>query len=94
MSWVVAAVGQVTHPLTFIGNPHLLAPQHLAHYPPVLCACVCVCVCVCWVVVVVGGGWAGKDGCDYKTGKGCPCHHLNGGPCLFNVVEDVAEVRF
>ena len=26
-----------------------------------------------------------------KQEKNCPCHHLNGGPCLFNVVEDVSE---
>lgn len=29
-----------------------------------------------------GGGGPGSDGCNYTTGAGCPCHHLNGGPCL------------
>eukprot|EP00040_Diaphanoeca_grandis_P027757 m.158827 g.158827 ORF g.158827 m.158827 type:complete len:637 (+) comp31110_c0_seq1:223-2133(+) len=37
------------------------------------------------------GGGPGKDGCNYTTGRGCPCHHLNGGPCLFNVVLDPSE---
>eukprot|EP00911_Craspedida_sp_UC1_P000300 UC1_evm1s229 len=44
--------------------------------------------------VIVGGdpgGGPGLDGCDYSTGKGCPCHHLNGGPCLFDVVADPSE---
>jgi len=38
-----------------------------------------------------GGGDPGPDGCNYTTGKGCPCHHLNGGPCLFDVVADPSE---
>ncbi len=38
-----------------------------------------------------GGGGPGLDGCNYTTGVGCPCHHLNGGPCLFDVVRDKTE---
>ena len=38
-----------------------------------------------------GGGGPGLDGCNYTTGSGCPCHHLNGGPCLFDVVNDETE---
>ena len=26
-----------------------------------------------------------------SSGSGCPCHHLNGGPCLFDVVSDPSE---
>lgn len=37
------------------------------------------------------GGDPGPDGCNYTSGKGCPCHHLNGGPCLFDVVADPSE---
>eukprot|EP00812_Abedinium_dasypus_P002300 NODE_127_length_2008_cov_362.831029.p1 GENE.NODE_127_length_2008_cov_362.831029~~NODE_127_length_2008_cov_362.831029.p1 ORF type:complete len:474 (-),score=87.10 NODE_127_length_2008_cov_362.831029:569-1990(-) len=33
----------------------------------------------------------GGDGCNYASGAGCPCHHLNAGPCLFNVVHDPSE---
>lgn len=40
-----------------------------------------------------GGGGPGLDGCNYTTGTGCPCHHLNGGPCLFNVVLDPTEAK-
>ena len=39
------------------------------------------------------GGGPGPDGCNYTTGKGCPCHHLNTGPCLFDVVTDPEESR-
>jgi hypothetical protein len=39
------------------------------------------------------GGGPGRDGCNYTTGYKCPCHHLNGGPCLFNVVTDVSESK-
>ena len=38
-----------------------------------------------------GGGGPGLDGCNYTTGSGCRCHHLNGGPCLFDVVADPEE---
>ena len=38
-----------------------------------------------------GGGGPGLDGCHYTNGSGCPCHHLNGGPCLFNVQTDPYE---
>jgi len=37
------------------------------------------------------GGGPGLDGCNYTTGYRCPCHHLNGGPCLFDVVQDPSE---
>lgn len=37
------------------------------------------------------GGGPGPDGCDYKTGNKCPCHHLNGGPCLFDIESDPTE---
>jgi len=43
------------------------------------------------VQVDQSGGGPGPDGCDYNNGTGCPCHHLNGGPCLFNVARDVTE---
>ena len=39
------------------------------------------------------GGGPGLDGCNYTSGAGCPCHHLNGGPCLFDVVNDKTEAH-
>jgi len=39
------------------------------------------------------GGGPGLDGCNYTSGVGCPCHHMNGGPCLYDVVADPGESR-